>query len=720
MGRFRGWSVRLAGGVALGAAMAAASHAPLSAQASTPERVTAARRHLEIGVAARQGVVELEWLGDGSRFRYRVGSGDAAEWRVYDPVGRRTSSAAGIEASESPSPEREQPREVGRGDFGYPMYEMPSPDGTWFAHRRDHDLWLRRAGSDELVRLTDDGVEAAYWGEAFEWDGRGGRPWAWWSPDGSRLAVKKRDERRVPVVTRFRFGAAGAGAETERHAVVGEPIPTVELFLFDVGEGTHVRVEDGGGGERYVLALGWSPDGSEFRYLTLDRTHRRLRLLAADAVTGAARVILEERRETYHSPLWAHPPAFVPLADGRSFLWVSERDGYRHVHRFGLDGTEEANLTRGSFPIQDVVRVDEAAGWVYVTGRPDPARPYDLHLLRARLDGSGVEQLTEGAGTHQTRFSPSGEIFVDSWSSPDRLPITVVRRRDGTVLDTLAMAELADLEAALGTPWVPPEEVVVTAADGTTELHGLLYRPFDFDPAARYPVIEYIYDAINTVVVARSFPGIGSGDPADGYPWDSLDPLALAQLGYLVWVMDGRGSALRGRAFREASLAEDFDFVADHVGALRQLAEARPYLDLDRVGIFGISAGGQQTLLSMLRAPDFYRVGVAIAAPTVPRLTPASLEFLRGPVDANPEAYEPEILDSVSRLEGDLLIIHGTDDLVVPMVHALHLVEALVAAGRPHDLLILPGEGHVPGPASASYTRDAVWRYFLEHLPPGS
>ena len=719
MSPMRRWRVRLAGGVALGVAMAAASGAPMYAQSSTPEREAVARRHLQIGAAARQGVVEIEWLDDGSSFRFR--SGDAVEWRVYDPGIGQISGTTRTEAPESPSVRADPPREVGRGDFGYPMFEMPSPDGTWYAHRRDGDLWLRRTGSEELVRLTDDGAEDAYYGEAFEWGGNYSRPWAWWSPDGSRLALKKRDERQVPVVTRMRYGEAGIEAQAIRHSLVGEPLRKIEVFLFDVAARTGIRVEDGDDAERYVLSLGWSPDGSEFWYVTLDRTHRHLRLLAADAVTGAARVILEDRRgrDTFHSPLWSQPPAFVPLSDGRSFLWVSDRDGYRHLYRYAMDGTDEAKLTRGSVPIQDVVRVDEADGWVYLTGRPDPARPYDLHLLRARLDGSGVEPLTEGSGTHQTRLSPSGDIFVDTWSSPDRLPVTVVRRRDGSVLDTLARAGPADLEATLGTPWVPPEEVVVTGSDGTTELHGLLYKPFDFDPSRSYPIIEYIYDGANTTVVVRSFPGVTSGNPEDGYPWDSLDPLALAQLGYLVWVVDGRGTEHRGRAFRDAAVDQDFDFVEEHVGALRQVAEQRPYVDLDRVGVFGLSAGGGKTVTSMLRAPEVYRVGMAMAVPGDGRWWPADLEFLRGPVDENPEAYE-DILDSASRLEGDLLIIQGTADPVVPMLQLFRLIEALVAAGKPYDLLLLPGEGHTAGPASASYAREAVWRYFLEHLPPGS
>ena len=706
---------------AVGAVLAITGSSPVSAQSLTPEREAAARRHMEIGLAARQGVVLVEWLADGSRFRFRVPSDDPPAWRVYDPANRRISPDTGGQVADAPpSTQSEEFREVGRGDFGYPMMERPSPDGRWLAHRRDHDLWLRRAGTEEFVRLTDDGTAGAYWGESFEWDGMGGRPWAWWSPDGSQLAVKRRDVSRVPTVTRLRFRDSQALAETEPFSVAGDPMPTRELFLFNVSDGTRMRVEDGDEGERWVQALGWSDDGSEFRYLTLDRSHRMLRLLAADAATGVARVLLEERRETYHSPLWAVPPTFAPLSGDGSFLWVSDRDGYRHLYRMGMDGQVEAQLTRGPFSIQDVLRVDEAGGWIHVTGRPDPARPYDLHLLRVRLDGSGMEQLTDGVGWHDVRLSPSGEVFVDTYSSPTTLPVTVVRRSDGTVLDTLAQAHLADLEDALGTRWVPPEEVVVLASDGVTELHGVLYRPFDFDPSRLYPVLEYIYDASNTTVVPRAFSGVSSGDPGDGYPFDSLDPLALAQLGYLVWVMDGRGGASRGRAFRDAPILGGFDFVEEHVGALRQVAKSRPYVDLDRVGIWGISAGGNQTVNAMLRAPAVYRVGVAIAAPTDPRLLTASLEYVRGPPDENPDAYEPRTLNSVSRLQGKLLIVHGTDDRVVPLIAPLRLIEALVAAGRPYDLLLLPGEGHITGPASAWYAREAVWRYFLEHLSPGN
>lgn len=689
---------------------------PLTGQSVSPEREIAYASYLEIGAFARRGEFEPEWLSDGTRFRFTVAAGgEPPATYVYDP---RTRTRQLDTAPETVSSE---PRQVGRGPFGFPLMEILSPDGRWFAHRRDNDLWLRAPGSEELVRLTGDGVNGAFWGEALEWDEQYGRPWAWWSPDGSRLAVKKLDERDVPLVARIRYGEGQPVVEEMRFAAPGDPLPKRELAIFDVSAGSRVRVEDERDPEQQIMALGWSPDGSEFRYLTMDRAHKLLRLVAADASTGDARVLVEERTERFHNPLWSSPPDFIPLQGGELFLWTSDRDGWRHIYLYDMAGTPVRQVTSGSFPIHEILHVDERGGWVYFTAHPDSRRPYDLHLARVRLDGSGFERLTSAPGRHRIRFAPSGEFFVDTHSSVNRPPVTVVRRSDGSLVDTLAQTdplELTDLLGEVG--WTPPEEIVVPTADGRTELHGLLYKPFDFDPSRRYPVIEYVYDAPYTTVVSRTFPGVGSSDPSESFPLDSVDPLALAQFGYLVWVVDGRGTAERGRAFRQAFLEDGFDAVQDHANALRKVARERPYVDLERVGIFGVSAGGSQTLAAMLRAPDFYRVGVAISAPVDPRGTAADgIEFMHGPVDQNPGAYESEILRSAERLRGKLLLIYGTDDPVVPMNHALRMVDALVEAGRPHDLLLLPGQEHLFSGDGARYARTAVRRYFLEHLPPG-
>ena len=598
--------------------------------------------------------------------------------------------------------------------WGFPLREILSPDKRWFLHRRDHDLWLRQPGSDKLVRLTDDGIERFDWGEAFEWDGNYGRPWAWWSPDGSKVAVRKVDLRPVPTVPVVTYVEGRPKVDRLSFSKPGEPLPLRELFLIDVFEGQRIRVDDDGDPEQHILALEWRPDGDEFFYVTLNRAHKRLRLLAANASTGHAREVIVEERDTFHDPLWSSPPQYVPLGDSDHFLWTSDRDGWRHVYLYSRSGRLERQLTEGSFPVHEIVAVDEVEGWVYFTAHPDQNRPYDIHLARVGVDGNGYRQLTSAPGHHRIRMAPSHRFFVDTHSSVDRPQVTEVRHADGTLVDTLSRSDIRPLERV---GWVPPEEVVVTAVDGETRLHGVLYKPFDFDPEKRYPIVEYIYDGWNTTVVSRTFSR--PGNAGDDYPLDSIDPLALAQLGFVVWVVDGRGTDERGKAFLDVVYGGQFDSIPDHVSALQQVAASRPYMDLGRVGIFGISGGGSQTLQALLKAPETYHVGVAIAPGIDPKdLRASGPEVIRGFIQDNPEAYEAELIERADQLEGRLMLMHGTNDPVIPLSHTLRMVNALVDAGRPHDLVVIPGGHHGFQGKRAHYAREAIKRYFVQHLNP--
>lgn len=684
------------------------------AQANNETRETVYRSYLEISDLVAGGIVELEWLPDGNRFRFTETGKNSPETYEYDPESRsrKLVTVATVEARPRAAYE---PREVGRDVFGFPLLEILSPDKQWFLHRSENDLWLRKPGSEELVQLTDDGVDGFYWGEAFEWDGNYGRPWAWWSQDGSKIAVRKVDERTVPTVPVVTYKEGNAKIEKIEFARPGDPLPLRKLYFIDVTDGRQIQIDDDGDPEGHIMALEWRPDGSEFFYITLNRLHKRLRLLAADADMGKTRILISEERDTFHDPLWSSPPQFIPLGEER-FLWTSDRSDWRHIYLYNRTGALEKQITQGSFPVHEIIAIDEEGGWIYFTAHTDEDRPYDLHLARVGIDGNEYRQLTEANGVHRIRMAPSFKYFLDTHSSVDRPHITELRRADGSLVDTLSKADTSKLED-LG--WVPPEEIVVTAVDGKTQLHGVLYKPFDFDPEHRYPLIEYIYDGYNTTVVSRTFPGAGSSDAHNAYPLDGTDPLALAQLGFLVWVVDGRGTNERGRAFLDVVYGGRFDPIPDHVSALRQLAKDRPFVDLDRVGIFGISAGGQRTLEAMLKAPDIYHVGVAIAPSVDPRdLRANGPEPIQGFPEDNPGSYDPELLTLADRLEGQLMLMHGTDDPVVPVSHTLRMVDALVKAGRPHDLVLLPGQTHFFYGDGARYAREAVQRYFIEHLNP--
>lgn len=385
---------------------------------------------------------------------------------------------------------------------------------------------------------------------------------------------------------------------------------------------------------------------------------------------------------------------------------MSERDGWEHLYLYSIDGTLIRRLTEGTFPVVKVVAVDEKGGWVYFTAHGDRQRPYDAYLYRVNLAGKDFKRLTEAPGQHEIQFAPSKQFFSDSYSNLDRPPVVELRRADGTLLQTLARANIDALKE-LG--WKPPEEFVVKAADGVTDLYGILYKPYDFDPNKKYPVIERIYAGPQIAYVHRRFTDVG--DP---------NLYALAQLGFIVFMVDGRGTPERGKAFQDVGYGNfGRHEIPDHVAALKQVAATRPYMDLSRVGIFGHSWGGYFALRALLLAPDVYHVAIA-SAPAVDVAFEEYYEPYMGLPQKNKEGYEyGSSLRLAGNLKGKLLLIHGTSDINVPFSHTMKMVETLIRAGKPYDLIVLPEipHGFITG-TSYRYWRDAIRHYFQEHLKP--
>lgn len=689
----------------------------LSGQASAEaDRELVYQTYLQLPTLIRGGFVNPRWLADGSLFCYTAGTPDSTSYLV-DPVANTKTAVLDPGtlghpcAPAEPEARPTEQRVVRSTRYFFDMLEIPAPTGEWFAHLQDHNLWLRDGRTDRLVRMTDDGVADYAWAEDEQ-------PWAWWSPDGTRLAIKRVDGRRVPKIP---VGVLDPASPIEwlSFPSVGKPTPRPELHLIDVESKDRRRVELGGDPEKRIAVLGWRKDGSELLVVVVDRGHHHMRLLAVDGETGDVRTVLREERETFYEPFWARRPTFAPLSDGQEFIWMSEMDGWHHLYRYDFDGNLSARVTWGAFPVHDLVAIDEETGWLYYRAHGDVARPYDLHLYRVRLDGTGRAQLTEESGIHDVRMSPSKRFFLDTHSSIDRPPRVDLRATDGTLIRTL---EKADITALLGAGWDPPEEFVATATDENTALYGILYKPFDFVSTGSYPVIEYIYDGPQTTLVPRTFvPGPDYYAAEEWYPLDQVDPQALAQLGFIVMMVDGRGTPERGKAFHDVRYQRSPDAVIDeHVAVLRQLAEDRPYMDLDRVGIFGISNGGYLTLRALLSAPADYHAGVALApASDLTNLGATGVEPYRGLLREDPEGYaSASNLSIAANLTGNLLMIHGTNDRIVPVSHTMRMVHALVDAGRPHDLILLPGQDHLFTGKSAMYAREASRQFFQQHLQP--
>ena len=588
------------------------------------------------------------------------------------------------------------------GDFT----EVLSPERGWFVGVKDKNLWLRSTSDGRSVQLTTDGIED-YW-----WDNHGAK----WAPNGFRLAVTKVDFRGVPKMPIVHYLKPREKVEWVYYDYPrpGERIPRIEPFIVDIRSKRQIRVDIGEEPASWVdLRPGWRLDGSELLFLRMNREGSKLDLLAADLETGATRMVLTESRETFViGAEWSLLEKLVTwLPDGERFIWLSERDGWRQLYLYDLDGTLIRRLTEGPFPVGRVVALDEKSGWVYFTAHGDQKRPYDTHLYRVNLEGNGFNRLTEATGQHDTRrqpdhtiqFSPSKQFFLDTHSTVARPPVVELRRADGTLVQTLSKAKIDVLKEL---KWKPPEEFVVKAADGKTDLWGVLYKPYDFDPNKKYPVIEVIYGGPKVSVVPKTF---------TGYRYYYGQAPALAQLGFVTFILDGRGTPERGKAFQDVVYGNlGRHEIPDHVAALTQLAERRPYMDLSRVGIFGHSWGGYFTVRAMLLAPDVYHVGVASAAPA----EGGPLTFYMGLLRNNREAYEfASNLRLAENLKGKLLLTHGTGDNVVPLSETMKMAEAFIRAGKYFDLIVLPGKGHLLW-SNGPYWRDAIRRYFQEHLKP--
>ena len=565
--------------------------------------------------------------------------------RPFLPDGPRGLRGDPHASTEAEAAARAAPRVVRQGfTSGAPaVMEVPSPDGRWLLTEKDDDLWIRASFDGREQPVMEDGEED------YAWRVQG----AMWAPDGSRAAVMKVDTRRMPRVPILHWLKQTEEVEYAPFSKAGNPYRRQEVHIVDVHGRQSVAV-DVGDEDQLLSPVGWLPDGSEFLFLRMLRSYQTLQLVVADPATGETRVVLEETQPTFIKGIGTTPSwrsLARPLSDGERFLWISERDGWDHLYLYGMDGRLLARLTEGEWPVLGVVHVDDDGGYVYFTAHREE-RLYDTHLYRVPLSGGDVVRLTEGEGQHSAAISPNGAFLVDTHSSTRRPPRTDVRTAAG---EWVGMVTEADVSALDELGWSPPEEFVVKAADGETDLYGLIYKPHDFDPGAKYPVIDYIYNGPFITWVPKTF--------LDGR---GIGQAALAQLGFVVFMVDGRGTTERGKAYQDVAYRNfGRNEIPDHRAAMENAAATRPWMDLDRVGIHGGSWGGYMTVRALLLEPDFYDVGVATnGVYDIHDQASGAIEPYMDLPSENPEGYEyGSSLRLADNLKAKLLLIHGTSDV---------------------------------------------------------
>jgi dipeptidyl aminopeptidase/acylaminoacyl peptidase len=642
----------------------------------------------------------------------------------------------------------------------HPGWASVSPDGETVVFARDHDLWMMsgeeyeklldaRRGLDgeeadsvarevevEETRLTEDGEE--YYGYEANSSGRGDtdrekeeeadhrkRAPVSWAKDSRRFALVRQDQRDVDELWVIHAtGNDRPELETYKYDMPGEDSVTrSEIWIYDLEEREKVLVNDDPWKDQDMSVIDdrqfyypsseeprrdvWlSDDSDELWFLRHSRDRKKADLMVADAATGEVlRTVVEERFNTYFH---TQRPELLESGD---VLWISERDGWSHIYRYGPDGTLRNRLTEGPWHVDGIEKVDEDEGVVYFTanGREEGEDPYYDHLYSVRLDGSDLRLLTPGDYDHDVEASESGRFFVHDYSRVDTAPVTVVRDADGRVVAELETADLSRLEEA---GWQMPETFRVKAGDGVTDLYGVMYRPFDFDPGKTYPIVVYVYPGPQTEAVPKSFS-------------TSASQVGLAQFGFVVVVVGNRGGHPdRSRWYHTYGYGDLRDYgLEDKKVTIEQLATRHDFIDGDRVGIYGHSGGGFMTTAAMLQYPEVFDVGVASAGnhenDVYNRWWSETHHGVEEVVDDSGNVSFEYDIDKNSELAGNLkgrlLLTTGTIDNNVHPANTYRMAKALIEANKRFDFFVFPGQRHGFGDMS-DYWHWLRAEYFVKHL----
>ena len=593
------------------------------------------------------------------------------------------------------------------------MFAKFSPDGSRVAYVQDHDIYVQSIDDGRIVQLTTDGSASTINGTS-DWvyeEELGVRDGFRWSPDGTRIAFWQFDTTGVgtfsliddtdalyPVVRTFAYPKAGTRNPAVRVGVVTADQHHAIQWLKTPGDPR----------DDYLARVDWL-DANTIAVQQLNRLQNRNDLLLADARSGEVRRVFRDESAT-----WVEVMDEIPWIDGgRACIWLSERDGWQHAYRVPRDGGEPTLLTRFDADAIDIAGVDEHAGWLFVVA--SPGRATERYLYRAKLDGAGApERVTPAAqtGTHAYTVAPGGRLAFHTYSRFDRPPSTdVIELPDHRPLRPLT--DPSALVAKLKPIVDPPVEFLTLDIGGGVALDAWMLKPKPFDASRRYPMIVYVYGEPAGVTVTDRW---GGGR--------DLFHRALAEAGYIVVSIDNRGTpSPKGAAWRKVVYGAVGELSSkEQAAAVGALAARFPFVDADRVGVWGWSGGGSNTLNTMFRYPETFRVGVSVAPVPDQRLydTIYQERYMGLPQD-NADGYRRgSPINFAEGLAGRLLVVHGSGDDNVHYQGTERLVNRLVELGKPFDLMVYPNRTHAiaEGPGTTPHVYRLIARYFLEHLPP--
>lgn len=570
---------------------------------------------------------------------------------------------------------------------------VTSPDGKWTAFIKNDNVYVREVATGKEKQLSQDGTLSNYYSSYIQW-----------SPDSKSVVscrIRPVEKRYVYYVESSPADQAQPKLHKQEYAKPGDELRFKVPCIFEVESGRRLIPSTELFSHQYELSGPmWNADSKAITFEYNERGHKVYRVLEMSAVDGSVRTLIEEKEEKYVN----YPRIYRNyLSDGKRIIWSSERDNYNHLYLYDRATGKPLNqITKGEWYVRGVQHVDEANEVIYFSanGMKKGEDPYLIHYYKINFDGSNLVELTPEEGMHQCWYSSDYKYLVDVYSKVDQAPIAVLRdAKDGKIRMQL---DKADISALLANGWKAPEVFSAKGRDGKTDMWGVIYRPSNFDPSKKYPVIEYIYSGPGDQYVPKTF---------SSYNWWMT---SLAELGFIVVQVDGMTTSFRSKEFEEVCYKNLKDAgLPDHIAWIKAAAQKYPYMDIDRVGIFGCSAGGQESTGAVLFHPEFYKAAYSACGCHDNRMDKIWWNelWMGYPVDESYSACSN--VDNAHLLSRPLMLVVGELDDNVDPASTMQVANALIKANKDFELVVIPGAHHTMGEHFGEHKR---YDFFVRHL----
>lgn len=570
---------------------------------------------------------------------------------------------------------------------------VTSPDGKWTAFIKNDNVYVREVATGKEKQLSQDGTLSNYYSSYIQW-----------SPDSKSVVscrIRPVEKRYVYYVESSPADQAQPKLHKQEYAKPGDELRFKVPCIFEVESGRRLIPSTELFSQQYELSGPmWNADSKAITFEYNERGHKVYRVLEMSAADGSVRTLIEEKEEKYVN----YPRIYRNyLSDGKRIIWSSERDNYNHLYLYDRATGKPLNqITKGEWYVRGVQHVDEANEVIYFSanGMKKGEDPYLIHYYKINFDGSNLVELTPEEGMHQCWYSSDYNYLVDVYSKVDQAPIAVLRdAKNGKIRMQL---DKADISALLANGWKAPEVFSAKGRDGKTDMWGVIYRPSNFDPSKKYPVIEYIYSGPGDQYVPKSF---------SSYNWWMT---SLAELGFIVVQVDGMTTSFRSKEFEEVCYKNLKDAgLPDHIAWIKAAAQKYPYMDIDRVGIFGCSAGGQESTGAVLFHPEFYKAAYSACGCHDNRMDKIWWNelWMGYPVDESYSACSN--VDNAHLLSRPLMLVVGELDDNVDPASTMQVANALIKANKDFELVVIPGAHHTMGEDFGEHKR---YDFFVRHL----